>query len=171
MLKDMDIERDVLNFIGQNPEKKREIVKYCTKLGHNERTVYREINRLEKSNIILFDKSNQTLFLIPFITSLNRNLLKQMEKGEHQEGVYSENLLMLESIIKEVKNIQAFSSNNIKLSSNNSLFQFIKDILLDSKFNSIEDLNFEIKIKINLGYYETLACIKNIKKEIKKLKI
>lgn len=162
----MDIEKDILEFIDQNPEKKVEIAKYCTKLGHNKRTAYRTIDRLEKQNIILFDNSNQNYFLIPYITSLKRNLLKQKEKGEYQEGEYAYNSLILESLINDVGSLQGFSNKNIKLSdiSRNLLSQLIFNILLDSGFNSIKDLNFEMKIKVNLGFDETLTCIKILKK-------
>jgi len=162
----MDLRGDILNFIEQNPKKKVEIAKYCTKLGHNKRTAYREIDRLEEEYYILFDKSTQKYFLLPYITSLKRDLLKQKEKGFRQEVEYAYDSILLDSYINEYKSIVVFANKNIKISDESFrlLSQFIRGILLDSKINSIKDLNFEMKIKANLEYYDTLDCIKNLKK-------
>ena len=166
MLVDMDIERDILNLIEQNPKKKIEIVKYCNKLGYNERTAYREIDRLEKNEFILFDKSDQTYFLLPYITSLKRNLLKQKEKGISQETDYSYNSIYLNSLINGGERVQVFANENIKISeeSFSLISKLIRGVLLESNSNSIKDLNFEITIKVNLGDQKGLACVKNLKK-------
>ena len=102
----MDIKIDILKSIVQSSKKKPEMVKHCTNLGYNERTAYREIDRLIKNDYILFDKSNQDYSLLPYITSLNRNLLKQKEKGISQEFDYSKNILSLSSDIQSPESLR-----------------------------------------------------------------
>ena len=167
MLKDMDIKKDILKSIVQSSKKKAEIVKHCTNLGHNKRTVYREIDRLEENEYMLFDKSTQEYFLLPYITSLNRNLLKQKEKGISQEDDYSHNILSLSSDIQTPESLRVSTNKkNISVSEDsfNLIYELISNIVLESRQNSIKDLSFEIRIKVNLESEETLTCIKNLKK-------
>ena len=163
----MNLEMDILESLVQSSKKKPEMVKHCTNLGHNERTVYREIDRLEKKEYILFDKSNQNYFLLPYITSLKRNLLKQKEKGISQEDDYSRNILFLSSDIRSPESLRVSTNKkNIIVSEDsfNLIYELISNIVLESRQNSIKDLSFEIKIKVNLESEETLTCVKNLKK-------
>ncbi len=168
----MNIERDILKSLVQSSKKKPEMVKHCTNLGYNERTAYRRINKLIENDYILYDKSNQNYFLLPYITSLKRNLLKQKEKGISQEDDYSNNILSLSSDIQSPESLRVSTNKkNIIVSEDsfNLIYELISNIVLESRQNSIKDLSFEIRIKVNLNDYETLACIKNLKKYKKKL--